>query len=173
MKRRPVAVIGLGNMLFQDEGTGLHATALLEELYPDLPVDIIQAGTPGFTLLHQFEDRKKVIFLDAGYCEAEPGEFRRFVKEDVISLKKPGKYSLHQFDLISFLNSAEEMGFLHNVEVSIYCMQLGETYLSGNLSKAVKTGINKLVRAVYHEVNEYMVGHAGKMVRNISGYEYE
>ena len=156
MKRRPVAVIGLGNMLFQDEGTGLHATSLLLELYPDLPIDIIQAGTPGFTLLHQFEERKKIIFLDAGFCEAQPGEYRRFTKEEVISLKKPGKYSLHQFDLLTFLNSAEQMGFLHNVEVSIYCMQLGETGLSKHLSKEVLKGMSELVHAVYNEVNEYI-----------------
>jgi hydrogenase maturation protease len=156
MKRKPVAVIGLGNLLFQDEGTGLHATLLLEEKYPDLDVDIVHAGTPGLNLLHQFQERQKVIFIDAGFCEAQPGEFRRFTKDEVISRKNPGGYSLHQFDLISFLHNAEQMDFLKDLEVSIYCMQVAGTALSDTLSKKAAASINRLVDAVYNEAKEYL-----------------
>jgi hydrogenase maturation protease len=156
MKRRPVAVIGLGNLLFQDEGTGLHATTILEKKYPGLDVDIIHAGTPGLNLLHQFQERKKVIFIDAGFCEAQPGEFRRFTKDEVISRKNSGNYSLHQFDLISFLHNAELMGFLNGLEVSIYCMQVAETALSETLSEKAAASINRLVDAVYIEADKYI-----------------
>ena len=72
MKRSKLAVIGLGNWLLSDEGTGLHAIESLQEkinredgsVKPD--VDLVDAGTPGMNLLHQFDEREKIIFIDAG-----------------------------------------------------------------------------------------------------------
>lgn len=154
MKRKLIAVIGLGNLLVQDEGAGIHITSLLEKQYPDLPVDFIHAGTPGLHLLHQLKERKKIIFIDAGYCEAQPGEYRRFTREQVKSMKHTPGHSLHEFDLIAFLDIADKMGFLKDVEVVIYCIQPGETGLSVHLSKEVAKGLPQLTDAVYDELKE-------------------
>jgi hydrogenase maturation protease len=154
VKRKPIAVIGLGNILVRDDSAGMYVISLLEKQYPGLPVDFIHAGTPGLNLLHQFEQRKKIIFLDAGYCEAKPGEYRRFTREQVISVKHSPGYSLHEFDLISFLDIAEKMGFTKDVEVVIYCIQLGDTGQSFYLSEETAKGLPRLFSAVYDELNK-------------------
>ena len=153
-KRSPVAVIGLGSQLFQDEAAGFHALSLLEKKYPDIEADIIYAETQGLSLLHQFEERKKIIFIDAGNCGVNPGEFRQFSVDEVETRKSIAGFSLHEFDLIRFLNYAEEIGFSKGVEVTIFCVQIKSMKLSDSLSREVLERLPTLVDAVYREIQK-------------------
>ncbi len=152
MKRHKTAVIGLGNCLLADEGTGLHAIHLLEKKLQGCDVDVIEGGTPGYNLLHQFDEREKVIFIDAGNCGLQPGEFTRFTPEEVISRKAEPGFSLHEFDLIEFIEFAGTLDKTTNVEIVIYCMQADEIKMSLELSKTVKKSLPFLVEKVYNEV---------------------
>ncbi|NIM17691.1 MAG: hydrogenase maturation protease [Candidatus Aminicenantes bacterium] len=162
MKRKKMAVIGLGNRLLADEGAGLHAIDLLKEklIYENahaaIDVDLVEAGTPGMNLLHQFDQREKIIFIDAGNCGMKPGEYIRFLPEEVKSRKKSknDSYSLHQFDLITFLEFAGSMGMTGEVEVVIYCIQAAEITMSETLSPAVARGLSFLARDVYNEIKK-------------------
>jgi len=152
MRRNPVAVIGLGNLMVQDDGAGVYVSSLLEDKCSGLPVDFIHAGTLGWSLIHQFEDRKKIILIDAGYCGAQPGEYRRFSREDVISIKSDSVYSLHGFDVMTFMDVANKLGLLDNREISIYCIQIAEKGLDTEISDNVKKGLPLLIDAVYDEL---------------------
>jgi hydrogenase maturation protease len=164
MKRNRMAVIGLGNRLFADEGAGLHAIDLLrkklanrhsqEERQLTNHIDLMDAGTPGMSLLHQFAEREKIIFIDAGNCGVKPGEYRRFVPDEVRSRKKSSGYSLHEFDLIKFLEFARQMDINRNVEVVVYCIQAFDMTMSEKLSPVVEKGLPYLVEAIYNEVKK-------------------
>jgi hydrogenase maturation protease len=158
MNRTKIAVIGLGNYLLADEGAGLHVVALLEEKFGDNEVDIIAEGTPGMNLLHQFDGREKIIFIDAGNCGLQPGEFKRFRPDEVQSKKELNGYSLHEFDLISFLHFAKNFPGVNSVEVVIYCIQPHEIKMSDEISPILKESLPLLVQAVYHEVAEDLRG---------------
>lgn len=159
MKRHKTAVIGLGNYLLADEGAGIHAVQLLEAalLSEDTdppPVDVIEGGTPGYELLHQFEEREKIIFIDAGNCGLKPGEFTRFTPAEVLSRRQPRGYSLHEFDLIGFLQFAGSLDKTRNVEIVIYCIQPAEIKMTEKLSPAVKNALPFLVKKVYNEIKQ-------------------
>ncbi|MGD2086920.1 MAG: hydrogenase maturation protease [Candidatus Aminicenantes bacterium] len=162
MKRKKMAIIGLGNRLLADEGAGLHAIDLLKEKLKNgnkaVDIDLVEAGTPGLNLVHQLEGRKKIIFIDAGNCRMKPGEYIRFLPHEVRSLKKSKNhsYSLHQFDLMAFLDFAASMGMTREVEVVIYCIQAAEITMSEKLSPAVARRMPLLVRDVYDEVKKEM-----------------
>lgn len=162
MKRKKMAVIGLGNRLLADEGAGLHAIDLLKEKLrnenKEVDIDLVEAGTPGMNLVHQFDEREKIIFIDAGNCGIKPGEYIRFLPHEVKSLKKSGNhsYSLHQFDLMAFLEFVASMGMSAEVEVVIYCIQAAEITMSEKLSPAVAKIMPFLVRDVYNEVKKGM-----------------
>lgn len=160
MKRSKTAVIGLGNRLLSDEGAGLHAVDLLEEKVKNetIDVDVVEAGTPGMNLLHQFDEREKIIFVDAGNCGIEPGQYRRFTPDDVVSLKKLKGHSLHEFDLIGFLDFAKKMGMTTNIDVVIYCIQASEVIMSDTLSPVVEKNLPGLVREIYGEVTGTVYG---------------
>ena len=88
MERNSTAVIGLGNYLLSDEGVGMHAVEILRKMKYSGGVDFVDAGTPGMNLLHQFDQRERLIFIDSGECGLKPGKYARFRPGDVISLKK-------------------------------------------------------------------------------------
>jgi hydrogenase maturation protease len=166
MKRNKMAVIGLGNRLLADEGAGLVAIDLLREKLGHRhgsdrnqgqltgKVDLVDAGTPGMNLLHQFAEREKIIFIDAGNCGLKPGQYTRFIPGEVHSRKEPKGFSLHEFDLIEFLEFARQMDMDRNVQVVIYCIQAAEMTMSEKLTPVVEKGLPHLVEDVYGEVKK-------------------
>lgn len=157
MKRNKTAVIGLGNRLLADEGAGLWAVELLrrkfeQEPLSSLEVDLVEAGTPGMNLLYQLDEREKIIFVDAGNCRIDAGDYRRFLPEEVVSVKEIKNHSLHEFDLIRFLELAKQMGKTKNMEIVIYCIQVADMSLSENLSPVVQKNLPALVQDVYNEL---------------------
>lgn len=153
MKRNPTVIIGLGNYLLGDEGVGLHAIHLLEKKMREKAVDLVEGGVCGMNLMHQFEERTKVIFIDAGNCGVKPGQHIRFRPDEVVSRKKKKRQSLHDFDLIDFLEVADKLGKTKGVEVIIYCIQPQEIKLSDRLSPAVEKSLPFLIEKVYNEFN--------------------
>lgn len=160
MVRSKIAVIGLGNYLLCDEGAGLHAIELLRGMDFKEQVDLIDAGTPGMNLLHQFEDREKIIFIDSGNCGLKPGEFVRFSPEEVRSLKDTGNFSLHEFDLISFLESAKSLGKTEKTDIVIYCIQAKEIKMSQEPSETVKKTLPVVTERIFHEIEKGGVADA-------------
>ncbi|MGE5343638.1 MAG: hydrogenase maturation protease [Candidatus Omnitrophota bacterium] len=155
--RNKTAVIGLGNILLSDEGAGVRAIELLRNklsVENDEPnVDLIDAGTPGMNLLHEFDERKKIIFVDSGNCGLTPGEYKRFIPGDVISLKTSHN-SPHEFDLIQFLDFARQMSLSDHVEVVIYCIQAAQMVFSEELSADVRENLPHLVEDIYREIKK-------------------
>ena len=74
--RRPLLVLGLGNLLLTDDGVGLR---LLEELNSSKAaawgdqVEFLDGGTQGLGLMSEIGARKAVVILDAVGAGAEPG----------------------------------------------------------------------------------------------------
>jgi hydrogenase maturation protease len=157
MKRSKTAVIGLGNALLADEGAGIHAIRLLEKKLKDKKIDLIEGGTPGMGLLHQFQEREKIIFIDSGNCGSNlvPGKFVRFEPDQVISRKQIKEFSLHDFDLIQFLQFAKKSNSSEGVNVVIYCIQVAEVKMSETLSPILKKSLPFLVEQVYNELVVY------------------
>ena len=153
MHANRIAVIGLGNPLMGDDGAGIHTTRILETRLKDCPVDVIDGGTPGMSLLYRMEKRKKIIFIDSGKCGLQPGDYVRFCPEEVTSKKQLPGLSSHEFDLIAFLQWASGMVPLSHTEIVIYCIEPGEIKMTTDLSPRVLKTVPFLVKEVYNEVS--------------------
>ena len=160
MKRSKIAVIGIGNYLMCDEGAGLHAIEMLRKKKFKKDVDLVEAGTPGMNLLHQFEERETVVFIDSGNCGLKAGEFIRFRPDEVKSLKGKKNLSLHEFDLITFLEAASKLGKTKNIDIIIYCIQAAEIKMSMEPSEKVKKSLAGLVKKVYSDINNGELNNA-------------
>ena len=70
----PTLVLGLGNLLLEDDGAGLR---LLEELRHDPrhgeEIEFVDGGSQGLALLGYLEGRASVLVLDAVQLGAAPG----------------------------------------------------------------------------------------------------
>jgi hydrogenase maturation protease len=65
-KTKRAVLLGLGNILLSDEGVGVHATNTIKSRYTfSPPIDIIDGGTLGLDLLPLFQDRKRILIIDA------------------------------------------------------------------------------------------------------------
>jgi hydrogenase maturation protease len=106
--RRPILVVGVGNILLHDEGFGPHMIGVLSE--SDLPdsVELLDAGTAGADLLDPISDRRKVIFIDTVDGSAAPGALVRLTASDLVAAPPQG-LSLHSVGLIETLMMARQL----------------------------------------------------------------
>ena len=98
-----ILVLGLGNILFQDEGLGVHAAKLLRTNHKlPLHTEIIDGGTLGLDLLTYFQPQCSILILDAIRAGKTPGELIRLAGK-AIPATLAQKMSMHQLGLQDLL----------------------------------------------------------------------
>ncbi len=143
-------VLGLGNLLCQDDGLGVEAVRILAEEY-DFPdgVRVLDGGTLGLSLLPHVLDARSVILIDAIRGEGPPGTPVRIEGEDVAPAVA-GRLSPHQVGVADLLDSAHlldrypERLVLHGLVPRSLQLGLG-------LSPAVAASLPALLRRVVSE----------------------
>jgi hydrogenase maturation protease len=95
--KRPVRIIGLGNVLMSDDGFGPYVVNVLDAFY-DMPagVQVIDAGTPGLDLTPYLLDAGAVIFVDTVKRNGTAGEIHTYHLSDI--LKQPPQPRLSPHD---------------------------------------------------------------------------
>jgi len=102
-----ILVLGLGNVLWADEGFGVRAIEALNAGYefPD-NVRLMDGGTQGIYLLPHVQSADKLLILDAVDYGMEPGTLRLIRDDDVPSYMGVRKVSMHQAGFQEVLASA-------------------------------------------------------------------
>jgi hydrogenase maturation protease len=104
-----ILVLGLGNELFTDEGVGVAAARLVDEM--ELPgVEVLDGGTLGLSLLPVIEGRDALLVLDA--VATEEGEPGTIVVYDAEEMRREARllYSAHQLGVTEVLAAADLVG---------------------------------------------------------------
>lgn len=116
-----VLVLGVGNMLFTDEGIGVRAVELAEKrhVFPD-NVTLLDGGTLGMGLMDALLDCDVAFVLDAVLGGDEPGSLYRLTGDD---LRKSVSFrdSMHQTDLVDTLIYCDLIG--HRPEAVVLGME--------------------------------------------------
>ncbi|MFW2581853.1 hydrogenase maturation protease, partial [Aliarcobacter butzleri] len=81
-------IVGVGNMLFKDEGIGIYASEYIRQNYEfdDENLEIIDGGTLGFKLMAYFQEYDNVIILDTVSIEDTAGSIYRLPSEVLLGL---------------------------------------------------------------------------------------
>ncbi|SUG47458.1 hydrogenase-1 operon protein HyaD [Salmonella enterica subsp. arizonae] len=97
MNAQRVVVMGLGNLLWADEGFGIRVAERLYARYhwPE-EVDIVDGGTQGLNLLGYVEQASHLLLLDAIDYGLAPGSLRTYAGEKIPAYLSAKKMSLHQ-----------------------------------------------------------------------------
>lgn len=108
-----ILVLGIGNLLWADEGFGVRCVEALHERY-EIPaaVCVLDGGTQGLYLLPFVEAAKRLIVFDAVDYGLAPGTLRLVEGEDVPRFMGAKKMSLHQTGFQEVLASAQLLGRL-------------------------------------------------------------
>jgi len=109
--RQRLSVVGVGNILYSDEGVGVYAAHCLRHAYRFTPeIEIADGAALGFRLMDFFEDRSTVIVLDALLADSEPGTVYRLPAERLLDLGPDVTPTAHEVDPIHLLKRARALG---------------------------------------------------------------
>jgi hydrogenase maturation protease len=98
-----ILVMGIGNLLLQDEGAGVRAVEDFERRF-EIPacVELLDGGTSGIELLQYIQGRDVLILIDVVRTGAPCGTLTRFEGEDVPAVFQK-KISPHQLGISDLL----------------------------------------------------------------------
>jgi hydrogenase maturation protease len=144
-------VLGLGNVLLEDDGVGSAAVALLLDRF-EAPagVRVLDGGTLGLSLLPYLDEAETVILVDAVRADARPGSVIRLDGDDVAPAVAT-RLSPHQVGVSDLLDGAR---WLDRYPSRV--LLLGLIPQSMNLA----VGLSPLVRASLSELVDRIVVEA-------------
>ncbi|PLX60948.1 HyaD/HybD family hydrogenase maturation endopeptidase [Sedimenticola selenatireducens] len=111
-KRLPhVLILGIGNLLWADEGFGVRAVEAFQQRYhtPD-SVRVMDGGTQGVYLVQEVRDADLLVVFDAIDYGLPPGTLKLIEGEAVPKYLGVKKVSLHQTGFQEVLALAEMLG---------------------------------------------------------------
>ena len=107
-ERRPILILGIGNILLRDEGVGVRVIeALQKQKFPDT-IDLVDGGTSGADLIDILADRRKVIIVDAVDAGKAPGTVIRFEEDDLENIPNSA-LSLHELGIAETLKMTSKL----------------------------------------------------------------
>jgi hydrogenase maturation protease len=108
--RSPVLVLGMGNILLEDEGLGIRALQVLQKRY-QIPggVELLDGGTTGMGLLDEISRREHLLVLDAVQTGDPPGTLVE-MRNDEVPVYFGMRVTPHQLGLSDVLATLELTG---------------------------------------------------------------
>jgi hydrogenase maturation protease len=137
-----VLVLGIGNLLWADEGFGVRCVEALAErfVFPE-QVTLMDGGTQGLYLLPYVEEADCLLVFDAVDYGDAPGTLREVCGAEVPRFMGAKKMSLHQTGFQEVLASAELLDRLPRELVLIGCQPVELEDYGGSLRDEVKAMI--------------------------------
>ena len=142
-----VLVLGIGNILWADEGFGIRVAEALHARF-EMPegVRVMDGGTQGIFLLPLVRSAKRLLIFDAVDFGDPPATLRLVLGDDVPRFMGAKKMSMHQAGFQEVLASAELAGELPR-DLALIGVQpeLLDDY-GGSLRPAIKNQIDPAIR---------------------------
>jgi len=138
-------IMGLGNVLLQDEGIGVHVLRELEKQNWPNHVDLLDGGTGGFVLLSLFQEYKNMVIIDATLNNETKGSIKiirpKFAKDFPTSL------STHELGLKDMIESAILLGKVPDIFLVVISINPKQN-MNIELSSTIKARIPEVVKTV-------------------------
>jgi len=161
MKSPHIMVMGVGNILYSDEGFGVRVVEQLEKEYtfPD-NVSLLDGGVLGMNLLGVISGADHLIVVDAVRNQGAPGALHR-IAQDAIPERIRLKNSLHQIDLLEALTLCQALDKVP--ETVILGVEPGDIEtLSIELTPVTKDRIEPMIDMVLDELGRLGITAAKK-----------
>jgi hydrogenase maturation protease len=151
-ERIPLLILGLGNLLLEDDGVGGAAVSLLLDRFEPPPrVAVFDGGTLGLSLLPYIEMADAVILVDAVGTDDAPGTIVRLDGDDVAPAVAT-RLSPHQVGVADLLDGAHWLGRYPN-RVLLLGLVPESIELGVGLSPPVRASLPRLVEHIVDEAN--------------------
>lgn len=136
---KKILVLGIGNILWADEGFGVRVLETFNALYaaPE-NVSLLDGGTQGLYLVQFVQEADHLLVFDAIDYGLEPGTLKIVQGDEVPKFTGAKKMSLHQTGFQEVLSAAELMGGYPEKLVLIGCQPLDLEDWGGPLTAPVR-----------------------------------
>ncbi|MBB4197170.1 hydrogenase expression/formation protein [Rhodoblastus sphagnicola] len=145
MTQPKILVLGIGNILWADEGFGVRALEAFHRLYrvPE-NVSLLDGGTQGLYLVQFVQEADYLLVFDAIDYGLTPGTLKIVENDEVPKFTGAKKMSLHQTGFQEVLSAADLMGGYPEKLALIGCQPEDLENWGGPLTQPVR---DQLVRA--------------------------
>ncbi len=133
-------VIGIGNLLFYDDGVGVIAVNYLKKNFEFKPeLELLDGGTLGFNLAEYFLDYDNVFIIDAISTDEEAGSIYKIPSDELLG---SGSYkkTAHEVEVVQMLEACE----LHEKKVNITIFGIVPEDIN-----SVKIGLSKILQSKF------------------------
>ena len=141
-----VLILGIGNVLWADEGFGVRCVERLAQTHDFGPsVTVLDGGTQGLYLLPFLEQADHLIVFDAVDYGLEPGTMKIVRGDEVPAFMGAKKMSLHQTGFQEVISTAQLMGYCPATLTLIGCQPEELEDYGGGLRDVVAAQIDPAI----------------------------
>lgn len=145
-------VVGIGNLLLQDDGVGVHVIRALEKHPLPSDVELLDGGTAGCDLLPFLTGAEKIIVVDAVQGGGPPGAVYRLTPEDCGVPQADDAISLHDLGILVVLHDLKLLEG-RSVPVVIIGVEPGKIDVGMELTPEVKARIPQILDLIVKELD--------------------
>lgn len=173
MKTPPqITILGIGNILFSDEGFGVRVIESLTGLYEFSDnVAVIDGGVLGLNLLGILAETDQLIVVDAVKNKSRPGTFIRLEGEE-IPARIRAKNSLHQVDFLEALTLCQALDNVPQTVILGVEPQDIET-LRDELTPLIQDAIDPMIEMVLQELVRQGASYTKRNSEHVSGHTFK
>ncbi len=157
-----ITVLGVGNILLQDEGVGVRVVEYLSDLPLPDNVALLDGGTATLRLGSDISETDRLIVVDAVRGGSPPGSvYRIHLKKDGVRTgnldhiryeEKNPRLSLHQLELLDTLSMLELTGKGPD-EIVVIGVEPKEIRWNTEISRELEEKIPEIAEIVLGEIN--------------------
>ena len=184
MAKKEVLILGIGNILWADEGFGVRCVERINAEYSfGKEVSIIDGGTQGIYLLPYIEETNRLIVFDAVDYGKAPGTFIEALNDEVPRFMGAKKMSLHQtgFQEVIFASQLKDALPSELVLIGVQAQDLDD--YGGSLRPLIKSKIPEAINRALFWFDKWQIKYqkreGGEIIRvndltlEIDAYEQE
>ncbi len=145
-----VMVVGIGNLIMQDDGVGVHAIKALEALGLPEEVELIDGGTNSYDLIEEFCRAEQLIIVDAMHAGGEPGTIYRAPLDELGLQSVENITSLHEMHFVEAMKMTRMLGY--DPPTIVFGIEPAEVAVSLELSPQVAEKLPRLVELMQEEI---------------------
>lgn len=111
--------MGIGNILFKDEGLGVYASQYLQANYDFTPkIDLIDGGTMGMNMIHTYQRYQRLIILDTISIEStETAGAIYSLNADVLQGLGNCRKTAHEIEVLQTLELGALAGDMAEIQI--------------------------------------------------------
>jgi len=164
---KEIMVLGIGNVLFKDEGFGIHVMKRMEQMF-EFPenVQLVDGGVLGVHLLGIISKPDHLIVIDIIRNGGQPGDMYRIEQKDIPDRIR-AKNSVHQVDFLEALTLIQAMD--HQPETVILGVEPEDMQtLSTGLTATAENKVGPIIELVLAELEKLGVTCKKGSCENVS-----